>query len=128
MEDCQHLLFETNCSVPLSDDFIILLNSWWRPGKKITFANSPKLAVSGEKWEDAIKPDVITDYLTIPGTQVYLKFVVATEEDVEDVKKALNEYRTAGFRGSVYLMPVGGTDEGYFLNNKTVAESLIPYS
>jgi 7-carboxy-7-deazaguanine synthase len=89
---------------------------------RTTFSVSAKLPVSGEKWEDAIKPEVVMDYTTIPGSSVYLKFVVATAEDVEDVKKAVSEYRDGGFVGSIFLMPVGGTDESYYLNNKTVAE------
>jgi 7-carboxy-7-deazaguanine synthase len=87
-----------------------------------TFSISAKLPVSGEKWIDAIKPEVIMDYVSIPGNQSYLKFVVATEEDILDVNKAVQEYRSAGFQGSIYLMPVGGTEESYYFNNKTVAE------
>ena len=52
----------------------------------------------------------------------YLKFVVATEEDVEDALRAVTEYRDAGFEGPVYLMPVGGVENVYTLNNRRVAE------
>jgi hypothetical protein len=58
-------------------------------------------------------------YQTIGHT--YLKFVVATEEDVKDALKATDQYRNAGFNGSVYLMPVGGVESVYTLNNRNVA-------
>ena len=86
----------------------------------VTFSVSAKLPVSGEKWEDAIRPDNILEYAEI-GTP-YLKFVTATEQDVEDVDRAVVEYRNAGFKGDVFIMPVGGLPESYHLNTKAVAE------
>ena len=80
---------------------------------------SAKLPCSGEKWEEAICPEVVCEYEDIGYT--YLKFVVATKQDVEDAMRAINEYRKAGFKGPVYLMPVGGVESVYNLNNKTVA-------
>ena len=52
----------------------------------------------------------------------YLKFVVATKEDVEEAEEVVNEYRKSGFGGVVYIMPCGGTEEMYSLNNRSVAE------
>ena len=94
---------------------------------KTTFSVSPKLPCSGEKWEEAIKPEIITEYSYIPGSKVYLKFVVATDEDVQHVHKAVWEYQMAGFSGPVYLMPVGGTEESYFKNNREVAELAMKF-
>ena len=37
-------------------------------------------------------------------------------------KRQITEYRRAGFGGSVYLMPVGGVENVYAMNNRTVAE------
>ena len=51
----------------------------------------------------------------------YLKFVVATRQDVEDAERAVEEYRHAGFGGPVYLMPVGGVPQVYNLNTQEVA-------
>ena len=50
-----------------------------------------------------------------------MKFVIATEQDFEDAMKATAEFRAAGFTGHVYLMPVGGVETVYALNNKAVA-------
>ena len=81
---------------------------------------SAKLPDSGEKWEEAILPNVVTEYENYGYT--YLKFVVATEEDVKDVDRAVKEYRSAGFKGPIYLMPIGGLPEDYHLNTAQVAE------
>ena len=51
----------------------------------------------------------------------YLKFVIATEQDFADASRAAQEYRAAGFKGHIYLMPVGGVESVYSLNNKAVA-------
>ena len=124
MLDLKELTFETNGTQKLSEEFKeYLFQDWTRFGRdydKLTFSVSAKLPVSGEKWEDAIKPEVLCDYQEVGYT--YLKFVVATKEDLEDAERAVEEYRAAGFGGHVYLMPVGGVECVYALNNRTVAE------
>lgn len=124
MLDLKELTFETNGTQKLSPEFKeYLFQDWTRFGRdydKLTFSVSAKLPVSGEKWEDAIKPEVLCDYQEVGYT--YLKFVVATKEDLEDAERAVKEYRAAGFSGHVYLMPVGGVECVYALNNRTVAE------
>jgi len=121
MAHLNHITFETNGTQRLSDDFYdYLLNDWLKKGdREITFSVSAKLPCSGEKWEKAIKPEVVMDYEYVGYT--YLKFVVATKEDVEDAKKAVKEYRDAGFKGPVYLMPCGGVESVYKLNARNVA-------
>jgi hypothetical protein len=52
----------------------------------------------------------------------YLKFVIATEQVFADAECAIAEYRAAGFKGHVYLMPVGGVESVYSLNNRRVAD------
>jgi hypothetical protein len=51
----------------------------------------------------------------------YLKFVVASEQDIADAECAVAAYRDSGFTGHVYLMPVGGVESVYTLNAKNVA-------
>ena len=122
----KELTFETNGTQFLTDSFLEFLcnwrDGWYEAGvrKEITFSVSPKLSVSGESWNDAIKPDIIVQYEKVG--YVYLKFVVASDKDVEEAEQAVNEYRNAGFIGPVYIMPLGGTDQLYSLNNRTVAE------
>jgi 7-carboxy-7-deazaguanine synthase len=122
MEVLKYLTFETNGTQPISSMFEMFLSEWLYERfyyEGLTFSVSPKLPASGEKWEDAIKPQVVMQYASLGYT--YLKFVVATEEDVKDAEKAVEEYRKHGFKGPVYLMPVGGVESVYSLNNKKVA-------
>jgi organic radical activating enzyme len=121
MKMLQELTFETNGTQPLSIEFAKFLGEWQRLRAKhaITFSVSPKLSISGEKWSDAICPEVISNYQT--HGFVYLKFVVATTEDVLEAEKAVAEYRKKGFNGPVYLMPCGGVESLYNMNAKNVA-------
>jgi organic radical activating enzyme len=52
----RHITFETNGTQDLTREFRDYLRNWFG---EITFSVSPKLSVSGESWEDAIKPDVV---------------------------------------------------------------------
>jgi organic radical activating enzyme len=118
MRGCKDITFETNGTMRLTEKFKEYLSV--RSGHtEFTFSVSAKLPAAGEPWKDAIKPKVVCDYENYG--YVYLKFVVATEEDIQDALKATQEYRDAGFQGPVYLMPVGGVESVYSLNNKTVA-------
>ena len=78
------------------------------------------MSCSGEKAEDAIKPEVVASYQEVG--HVYLKFVIATEDDAKEALEAVEKYRAAGFVGNVYFMPVGGVESVYHLNNRTVAD------
>ena len=120
MRDLQEITFETNGTQPLSSNFKNYLQDWNKVGREITFSVSAKLPVSGESWEDAILPDVVCEYESVGYT--YLKFVIATEQDFRDAERAIAQYREAGFGGPVYLMPVGGVESVYSLNNRRVAE------
>jgi 7-carboxy-7-deazaguanine synthase len=121
MTSLKELTFETNGTQLLKPEFVNFLSEWkhTRSYDALTFSVSPKLSCSGEKREDAIIPSVITQYQSVGFT--YLKFVVATERDVNEALEVIELYRAEGFTGPVYLMPVGGTTESYFLNNTTVA-------
>ena len=127
MQDLQNLTFETNGTQKLHDDFHeYLFEEWTRFGRDrdyLTFSVSPKLSASGEKWSDAIKPDVVVEYQSIGHT--YLKFVIENILDFNEVDQAVGEYRAAGFGGQVYVMPVGGTDKAYFSNTRHIADEAL---
>jgi organic radical activating enzyme len=127
MKGLKDLTFETNGTQALSDTLHKYLFAEWafysRKNDQLTFSVSPKLSVSGEKWSDAIRPDVVKEYEEIGFT--YLKFVVASEDDVAEAEQAVSEYRAAGFDGLVYLMPVGGIENVYQLNNRRVADMAL---
>jgi len=119
MRGCKEITFETNGTQKLTEEFKKYLS--FRSGHtEFTFSVSAKLPCSGEKWEDAIKPEIVCEYEEVG--YAYLKFVVANEQDVADAECAVGAYRAAGFTGPVYIMPVGGVERVYTLNNRAVAE------
>jgi len=121
MKGLKELTFETNGTMRLTTAFKEFLADWAFGGdeREITFSVSAKLPCSGEPWDDAIKPERVVEYEQY-GT-AYLKFVIATEQDFADAECAIAAYRTAGFKGHVYLMPVGGVESVYAMNNRNVA-------
>lgn len=128
MAPLKELTFETNGTQSLTDEFTHFLHNNWHHTKgyfSVTFSVSPKLSVSGEKWEDAIKPDVVAQLDEYGYT--YLKFVIASDEDAKEALDAVSLYRKAGFDGPVYFMPVGGVESVYSLNNRRVAELAMKY-
>ena len=120
MRGLKEITFETNGTQKLTPEFKGFLAKWNSTvGRELTFSVSAKLPCSGEKWEEAILPEVVCEYEEV-GT-AYLKFVIATEQDFADAERAIAEFRSAGFKGHVYLMPVGGVESVYAMNNKNVA-------
>jgi 7-carboxy-7-deazaguanine synthase len=121
MQNLKEITFETNGTQKLTPDFKNYLIEWARwKNREITFSVSAKLPCSGETFDSAIKPHEVCEYEEV-GTS-YLKFVIATEQDFADAECAIGAYRAAGFKGHVYLMPVGGVESVYALNNRRVAE------
>jgi len=119
MRSCKDITFETNGTQALTEDFKKYL-SVRNKHTEFTFSVSAKLPNSGEQWQDAICPNVVCEYEEY-GT-AYLKFVIATEQDFADSVGATAQFRAAGFKGHVYLMPVGGVESVYALNNRAVAD------
>jgi organic radical activating enzyme len=125
MAALKELTFETNGTQPLTQEFQDYLR--WKPDSwthnrgyyALTFSVSAKLGASGELREDAIKPEIVVDYERFGYT--YLKFVIATEADAAEALEVTKIYRDAGFVGPVYLMPVGGVESVYSMNNRNVA-------
>ena len=128
------LTFETNGTQELSPAFRQYLLNWTLNSKyhntrkargydKLTFSVSPKLSGSGEKYSEAIKPEIIMSYEDVGYT--YLKFVIATEDDANEAISVYADYRAAGFKGPAYLMPVGGVESVYSMNNRRVADFAI---
>ena len=120
MGDLKNVTFETNTTQMLHGDFKDYLQNQDR--FEVTWSCSPKLSVSGEPWDTAIKPEVARDYADVDGSNMYLKFVVGTRQDIEEAGRAVEEYQAAGIDCPVYLMPMGGRSEEYNLNVKEVAE------
>jgi len=123
MRQLKEITFETNGTQELTPEFKEYLQDWTMkmPGERcVTFSVSAKLSCSGEARHEAIKPEIVNDYQD--AGYVYLKFVVATEEDAAEAIETADVYRENGFTGPIYLMPVGGVESVYALNNRRVAE------
>jgi organic radical activating enzyme len=126
MRPLKSLTFETNGTQKLTDDFKKFLSRYSKyinGTTEIVFSVSAKLSASGEKWGDAIRPDVVKEYDWFGD--MYFKFVVDKETDIYEIDRAVETYRDAGIHCDVYLMPVGGTDQLYFNNYKSVAEMAL---
>lgn len=130
-----NVTFETNGTQEIDDDLADYMkkhDNFW--GVEVTFSISAKLPSSGEKWKDAIKPDVVQDYFdkvegTIHYSTGYFKFVVSNEEDYNDVLKAVDAYSKLinEYRVPVYLMPAGGTTKIYNDNERWVADLCVKH-
>lgn len=128
MNELKELTFETNGTQELTSVFASYLENWAniRGGRdRLTFSVSPKLSCSGEDQSVSINPGVVVGYESVGFT--YLKFVVANESDANEAIIATKKYRDAGFNGPVYLMPIGGVESIYHLNNRTVADLALKY-
>jgi len=134
MADLKNITFETNGTQELHKDFSHYLLNWTlnsktysgnvaRGPEALTFSVSAKLSASGESWEEAIRPDIVMSYANIGHT--YLKFVVETDEHIRDAIRATDEYRRAGFKGVIYLMPQGGVVEPYDKNKLRIANICV---
>jgi 7-carboxy-7-deazaguanine synthase len=124
MKALKEITFETNGTQKLDPKFKAYLLNWIQEretnANAITFSVSAKLSCSGEAREEAIRPDVVCEYEEVGYT--YLKFVIANMDDAEEAIETADVYRAEGFTGPVYLMPVGGVESVYSLNNRRVAE------
>lgn len=120
MADLKNITFETNGTQKLQPAFKEYMHDWNDWNRDLTFSVSAKLSASGEKWEEAICPDIVASYQEV-GT-VYLKFVVETQEHFAEVERAVKEFRAGGFHGVVYVMPQGGVVIPYAANRVKVAD------
>ena len=120
MADLKNITFETNGTQKLQPKFKEYLTDWNDQNRDVTFSVSAKLSASGEKWEEAICPDIVASYQELGTT--YLKFVVETDEHFAEVDRAVAEFRAGGFTGVVYVMPQGGVVVPYSQNRIRVAD------
>ena len=138
MQDLKNVTFETNTTRNLTDKIFEWFYDWrnWtgdfanyrtpiRP--YVTWSCSPKLSASGEPWGKAIKPDVAAAYYKMPFSDMYFKFVIDSEESMDEVEKAIAVYKEAGVDCPVYCMPVGGLYDDYKKNTRIVAEAVMKH-
>jgi 7-carboxy-7-deazaguanine synthase len=86
---------------------------------------SPKLYLSGEQWDDAVKPEVVAGYNQL-SNKGQLKYVCdGSERAWAEVERATELYREAGIDWPVWIMPVGATVEGQAKVAAMVAEEAV---
>lgn len=105
---------ETNGTKPIKDNLSNLLfgrsvqsyhNEWF-------WSVSPKLwSTAGERPSKAIKPEVVAEYARV-SNRGQLKYVVnGTPDSWLEVEQYTAQFREAGVKWPVYIMPVGATKE-----------------
>jgi organic radical activating enzyme len=153
------ILVETNAAAPMRMKDIHNLFDWAiskntkephghydENDVKIVWSNSPKIRMSGEDWEDAIRPEIAAMQLgwevsrndpsgaktkigDSPQLEQYFKFVCGpNEDDFREVEAAMNAYHSTGVIGpntDVYIMPVACTEEQQQSISARVAEMCI---
>jgi len=117
LKGLKNITFETNSTFPLTDEFYQCLMR--KSSLDVTWSCSPKLSISGEAYEEAIKPDNWDQYSSVAHSDLYLKFVVQDEEDLQEIQDIKNTYL---FDYNIYLMPCGGTSEMLANTKLNIAE------
>ena len=123
----KNLTIETNCTQPFKagfDKFLqgLVAGDYTKEPVHVTWSTSPKLSISGEEWDKAIRPEVAKQYAEIPNSHLYFKFVVQDEQDLAEVDRARELYSKYGVDADIYLMAVGATQEGQAKTSSQVAD------
>lgn len=120
-----NVTFETNGTQKIDKDTF----EWFSTHTNLHFSVSTKLSASGESFEEAVQPEIIKSYMNYG--LVDFKFVVADQDGFNEVDNLLSAQFSDIVAdtefGSVYIMPVGGTNEVYELNQKDVANLCIKH-
>lgn len=111
--------FETNGTQMLRKDLIGCMQSF----KTVNwvFSVSPKLSCSGHNRDETLDPSAVASY-NLCNSQVYLKFVVHFDDNVDNYKQEviefIDEYKRANIAiDGVYIMPQGTQMSETYLNN-----------
>jgi 7-carboxy-7-deazaguanine synthase len=118
-----HITFETNGTQALRQPIYNLLSDYVDDyNNEVFWSVSPKLYLSGERWDDAIKPSVVKDYNLISYAG-QLKYVCnGTQRNWDEVERATEAYRNAGIEWPVWIMPVGADREMQESHQAKIAE------
>lgn len=139
MQDFDKLLIETNCAVTLKQDFIDAITQWsvsGKTGRSVLWSNSPKLSMSGELRENAIRPDILESQLAVPDSIAYFKFVSdGSQASFDEIEATLRAYRYTPdgvdkclfSPDGVYVMPVGATLDEQNSIQLVVAQMCLDY-
>lgn len=135
----ENYTFETNGTKELTDETYVAFSNM--KDKHFIFSVSPKLSISGENKSRTLNPSAVTSYRTIKNGEVYLKYVIRDEKDMEELSAFTDTYiyhwsdtfgignllRKSQPKLDVWLMPEGATIEGLKLTERKVAELAMLY-
>lgn len=114
--------FETNGTEPLLNDSAgVSYLSKFIDSIDLTMSVSPKLSISGHTHEEAIHPKIVRSYGNY-ADKMYLKFVVQSVDDFDEVDAVIAKYKIENLHVPVYIMPEGGTFDEF---NKHATLDLI---
>tara|TARA_B100002019_G_scaffold132799_1_gene114198 strand:+ start:1956 stop:2840 length:885 start_codon:yes stop_codon:yes gene_type:complete len=118
----KNVTFETNGTQNVKPEMIEYFNGEGSD-VHVTWSTSPKISISGEKQEDACKPEALVTMNEVANSYLYNKFVVRDSVCLTDVDAFVKAYEQAEVKlDSIYLMPEGATLEQQTLTEKDVAE------
>ncbi len=122
----RYLTIETNGTQGLRPAFRDIITQLYQsPDTELYWSVSPKLSISGETWDQAIKPDVVAAYAEISQTG-QLKYVVDNSEQCwHEVETATREYRAAGVNWDVWIMPVGATADQQHKHQEDICQQAL---
>ena len=107
----RHITIETNGTQAPRKAFTDFFTNQGMYNGELFWSVSPKLGTSGEKWEDAIKTDIVRDYRLISNVG-QLKFVLdKNPETWDELERAVDLFRSVDVNWPVWIMPVGATRE-----------------
>lgn len=120
----RYITIETNGTQSVRDNFSKEF-TFNKHGCELFWSVSPKLYLSGEKWEDAINSAVVSQYWAI-SKHGQLKYVSnGSDRSWREVADATKEYRARGIDWPVWIMPVGADVEGQNKVAATVTEGAV---
>ena len=122
MKECRHILVETNAAVPSKQPFYDGIAQWLSEDsrRQWTWSISPKLSVSGETKDEALKPEIFRDMYALverypQQCDIYLKYVCDDVDsdfaEVEEFNRAYFEVLPEGAEVHTWIMPVACTDD-----------------
>jgi organic radical activating enzyme len=125
-ESPRYVTIETNGTQMPRPDFVRVMGEWAaRPGNELFWSVSPKLYLSGEAWDQAIQPEVVSAYRDI-SDHGQLKYVSdGADRSWEEVEEATELYREEGIQWDVWIMPVGARKEEQEEHQAAIAEQAV---
>jgi organic radical activating enzyme len=118
----KYITIESNGTQEARNNFIDYFSKY---SGELFWSISPKLYLSGEDWNDAIKPNIVNKYFQL-SNKGQLKYVSnGTDRSWNEVEKATELYRKLGIDWEVWIMPVGADLEGQNKVAATITEGAV---